>query len=69
MICSFSLSVKQIPVPSDTQQQAKPAVSASVVQSTSVSTTSSSVKEQTKGGGGEEKKVKEKAEKKGTFHY
>ncbi|XP_038167307.1 aminoacyl tRNA synthase complex-interacting multifunctional protein 1 isoform X2 [Arvicola amphibius] len=57
--------VKQIPVPSDTLQQAKPAVSATVVQSTSVSTTSSSVKEQTKGGGGEEKKVKEKAEKKG----
>lgn len=64
------MSVKQIPVPvqSDTPVQASSAVSTSVIQSTSVSTTSYSIKEQSKGGG-EEKKVKEKTDKKGNFHY
>ncbi|XP_051021587.1 aminoacyl tRNA synthase complex-interacting multifunctional protein 1 [Acomys russatus] len=58
--------VKQIPVPSSALLQADSAVSASVTQSTSVTTTSSSgTKEHIKGEGGEEKKVKEKPEKKG----
>lgn len=67
-IISFSLSVKQIPFPSDTPLKTDSTVSENEIQSIPITAISSGAKEQVKGGGGEEeKKMKEKAEKKGIF--
>jgi hypothetical protein len=68
IICSFSISVKQIPFPSGTPQQANSVVSENVMQPTPTTTISSVLKEQIKKEGGEEKKVKEKTEEKGIFN-
>lgn len=63
----FCDSVEQVRVRLSTPLQTNCTASESVVQSPSVATTASSAtKEQIKAG--EEKKVKEKTEKKGTFH-